>query len=146
MRRPPPEATLTLSTELEPAEPAAATSAPAATGERVPLATLLAWGPPIFGLSSALFFLQFFFLKFATDVLLIAPVVVGALFAAGRLWDAGSDPIVGTFSDRTRTPLGRRRPWMFAAIPMLVVFTWMIWETVRHSPPVGGQERMMNFW
>ncbi len=127
MRRPPPEATLTLSTELEPAEPAAATSAPAATGERVPLATLLSWGPPIFGLSSALFFLQFFFLKFATDVLLIAPVVVGALFAAGRLWDAVSDPIVGTFSDRTRTPLGRRRPWMFAAIPMLVVFTWMIW-------------------
>lgn len=98
----------------------------------MPRATLLAWGPPIFGASSALFFLQFFFLKFATDVLLIAPVVVGALFAAGRLWDAVSDPLVGTLSDRTRTRLGRRRPWMLAAIPLLVAFTWMIW-----TPPAG---------
>ena len=101
-------------------------------GGRVPRATLLAWGPPIFGASSALFFLQFFFLKFATDVLLIAPVVVGVLFATGRLWDAVSDPVVGTLSDRTRSRIGRRRPWMIAAIPLLVAFTWMIW-----TPPAA---------
>jgi GPH family glycoside/pentoside/hexuronide:cation symporter len=118
---------LTLPTQVDATRASDATPSPLATGDRVPLATLLSWGPPIFGLSSALFFLQFFFLKFATDVLLIAPAVVGSLFAAGRLWDAVSDPVVGTWSDRTRTRLGRRRPWMFAAIPMLVVFTWMIW-------------------
>ena len=75
--------------------------------DRVPLGTLLSWGPPIYGASSALFFVQFFFLKFATDVLLIAPVVVGVIFAAGRLWDAVSDPLVGTLSDRTRSSLLR---------------------------------------
>jgi GPH family glycoside/pentoside/hexuronide:cation symporter len=110
-------------------------------GERVPRATLLAWGPPIFGASSALFFLQFFFLKFATDVLMIAPVVVGALFAAGRLWDAVSDPLVGTLSDRTRTRIGRRRPWMFAAIPLLVAFTWMIW-----TPPADLTGTLLVVW
>jgi GPH family glycoside/pentoside/hexuronide:cation symporter len=95
--------------------------------DRVPLGTLLSWGPPICGASSALFFIQFFFLKFATDVLLIAPVVVGVIFASGRLWDAFSDPLVGTLSDRTHSRLGRRRPWMLAAVPLLVIFVWMIW-------------------
>ena len=82
---------------------------PNGTG-RVPLGTVLSYGPPIVGISALLFFVQFFFLKFATDVFLMAPATVGLLFALGRVWDAVSDPIVGTWSDRTRTRLGRRRP------------------------------------
>jgi len=112
----------------EPPPPGAAAATPHADGERATLGTLLSWGPPIFALSSTLFFLQFFFLKFATDVLLLAPAAVGVIFATGRLWDAISDPIVGTWSDRTKTRLGRRRPWMLAAIPLIVVAmlaTWM---------------------
>jgi GPH family glycoside/pentoside/hexuronide:cation symporter len=114
---------------------------PGAASGRVPLGALLSWGPPIVGLSSALFFLQFFFLKFATDVLLLAPALVGGLFAAGRLWDAVSDPIVGTRSDRTRTRLGRRRPWMLTAIPLLVVFIWMIWV-----PPASLSGTALVLW
>ena len=106
------------------APPVSAASDPS---DRVPLGTLLSWGPPVIGLSAALFFLQFFFLKFATDVLLLEPAIVGILFAGGRLWDAFSDPLVGTLSDRTRTRLGRRRPWMFASVPLLVLFVWMAW-------------------
>jgi len=119
---------VTLPTEIDSALPTSdAARAAGAPAERLALGTLLSWGPPIIGLSSALFFLQFFFLNYATDVLLIAPAVVGGLFAAGRLWDAVSDPIVGTLSDRTRTRLGRRRPWMLAAVPLLVAFVWMTW-------------------
>jgi GPH family glycoside/pentoside/hexuronide:cation symporter len=101
--------------------------APASPRERVPLATVLAWGPPILAASAALFFIQFFFLKFATDVLLMAPASVGIIFALGRTWDAVSDPIVGTWSDRTRTRLGRRRPWMLAGVPLLVAAVLMTW-------------------
>ncbi len=57
----------------------------------------------------------------------MAPALVGGLFAAGRLWDAVSDPIVGTLSDRTRSRIGRRRPWMLAAVPLLALFVWMTW-------------------
>jgi GPH family glycoside/pentoside/hexuronide:cation symporter len=102
---------------------------------RVATRTLLTWAPPIFAASSALFLVQFFFLKFATDVLLLPPLAVGALFAAGRVWDAISDPIVGTWSDRTRTSLGRRRPWMFAGIPVFAVSLWMIWSPPDLPPP-----------
>jgi GPH family glycoside/pentoside/hexuronide:cation symporter len=89
----------------------------------------------VFGLSLPLFFIQVYFLNFATDVLLMAPGVVGLMFAAGRIWDAVTDPAVGYLSDRTRTRLGRRRPWMLAAIPLLLASFAMLW-----SPPraLGG--------
>ncbi len=108
------------------ADAAAGTSAP--QGERIPWSIVLSWGAPVIGLSGLLFFIQFFFLKFATDVLLIAPIAASAIFAIGRAWDAVSDPIVGTWSDRTKTRLGRRRPWMLLALPALGVTVLMVWR------------------
>jgi GPH family glycoside/pentoside/hexuronide:cation symporter len=70
-----------------------------------------------------------YLMKFATDVLLIAPAAMGTIFFAARLWDAFSDPIAGYLSDRTRTRLGRRRPWLLAsALPIGLAFVW-VWST-----------------
>ena len=102
-------------------EPHVAIEPVAAPHDRVAIGTLLSYAPPVVALSSPLFMVQFYFLNFATDVLLLAPLGVGLLFAAGRAWDAISDPIVGTWSDRTSTRLGRRRPWMLASIPLLML-------------------------
>ena len=117
----------------------AADSSPAAeahppSGPQVSLRRLLSYSPPVMALSAPLFLVQFYFLNFATDVLLLAPLGVGILFALGRLWDAISDPIVGTLSDRTRTKLGRRRPWMFAGIPLLMVALVMIFNPPDFEP------------
>ena len=108
---------------------------------RVPTRTLIAYGPPVFALSGTLFFVQFYFLKYATDVLLMAPLVVGVVFALGRAWDAISDPIVGSWSDRTRTRLGRRRPWMLFSIPVLVASFVMIWV-----PPAELSDGALVAW
>ncbi|MCZ6501266.1 MAG: MFS transporter, partial [Gammaproteobacteria bacterium] len=92
-----------------------------------------------FGIMGLLF--GTYMMKFATDVLLIAPAVMGSLIAASRLWDAFSDPLVGYLSDRTRSRYGRRRSWMFfSAIPMGIGLI-MIW-----SPPtfLGGMGTI--FW
>ena len=89
---------------------------------------LLAYGLPVAGFSFYLMFVQIYFLKFATDVLLLAPAAIGALFGFGRIWDAVSDPLAGTWSDRTRTRLGRRRPWMILGLPMLGFSFAMIWR------------------
>jgi GPH family glycoside/pentoside/hexuronide:cation symporter len=65
----------------------------------------------------------FYLLKFATDVLLVAPGLMGLFFGVGRVWGAISDPVVGYWSDRTRTRLGRRRPWLLAsALPLAGTF------------------------
>ncbi len=108
---------------------------------RVPLVVVLAYGPPVFALSGSLFFVQFYFLKFATDVLLLAPAVVGVIFALGRAWDAVSDPIVGAWSDRTRSRWGRRRPWMLVAIPLLVLSFSMLW-----MPPESLRGGVLIVW
>jgi GPH family glycoside/pentoside/hexuronide:cation symporter len=102
---------------------------------RVSARDLLAYAVPATGVAFHLFFIQFYFLKFATDVLLAAPAVIGVLMGLSRVWDAVSDPLVGYWSDGTRSRLGRRRPWMLAGIPLLAVFTLMVW-----SPPerLGG--------
>lgn len=59
-----------------------------------------------------------YLMKYSTDVLLIAPATMGAIFGLSRIWDAVTDPLVGYLSDRTQFRLGRRRTWMLlGAVP-----------------------------
>ena len=109
----------------------AATEASEPEPERAEWRVIGAYAAPVFGLASPLFFVQFFFLKYATDVLLMAPAVVALIFGLSRLWDAITDPIVGVWSDGTRTRLGRRRPWMLAGIPVVLLGFVMIWVPPR---------------
>jgi glycoside/pentoside/hexuronide:cation symporter, GPH family len=68
-----------------------------------------------------------FLLLFYNQVLGLDPGLVGAILLVALLLDAVVDPVVGTFSDRTRTSWGRRHPWMYAAIfPMAICWT-MLW-------------------
>lgn len=95
--------------------------------DRVPLRLLLAYGGPTLGVAVLLFLVQFYFLKFATDVLLLPPAAVGVVFGLAKLWDAASNPVVGSWSDRTRSVHGRRRPFLVAALPLLFVGFVLLW-------------------
>ena len=97
----------------------------------IPRTTLFLYAAPTVGLGYLLFFLQFYFLKFATDVLLLAPAAVGLIMTVTKLWDAVSDPLVGSWSDRTRSTMGRRRPWMLAALPILLISFVALWYPPR---------------
>jgi GPH family glycoside/pentoside/hexuronide:cation symporter len=82
-----------------------------------------------------------YLMKFSTDVLLIAPAVMGGLIAGSRLWDAFSDPLVGYLSDNTHSRFGRRRVWLLgSAIPMGIGMV-MIW-----SPPMALDGFTMVIW
>jgi GPH family glycoside/pentoside/hexuronide:cation symporter len=108
---------------------------------RVRAGALVAYAVPAAGAAFHLFFIQFYFLKFATDVLLAAPGVIGLIFGLSRVWDAVSDPLVGYWSDGTRSRLGRRRPWMLLGIPLLAAFSLMVW-----SPPAGLTPIGLTLW
>jgi GPH family glycoside/pentoside/hexuronide:cation symporter len=100
---------------------------------RLSVATLSAYGVPAFAVAYLLFFVQFYFLKFATDVLLLAPALVSVLFGAAKLWDGVSGPLIGSWSDRSRSRLGRRRPFLLGALPLLAfgfVMLWMVPESL----------------
>ena len=94
----------------------------------LPRRTLWLYALPTFGTTAMHWLIMVFLLKYATDTLGIAPAMVGVLFAAGRFWDAISDPLAGWFSDRTRSRLGRRRPWMLAAALPLGLSFWALWS------------------
>ena len=46
--------------------------------------------------------------------------VVGAVWAMVRLIDIGFDPVLGMVMDRTRTRIGRYRPWMLVGTPLMM--------------------------
>jgi glycoside/pentoside/hexuronide:cation symporter, GPH family len=66
---------------------------------------------------------------------------VGAVLLAARLLDALSDPLVGELGDRTRSRLGRRRPWLLLACPLLLVSTWLLFR-----PPLPVSAGYLLFW
>ncbi len=73
--------------------------------------------------------LQFFLLFFYTDVLAMDPGLAGTALLVGKLtWDAINDPVFGYLSDRTRTRIGRRRPYMLIGAVPLGVATWILYS------------------
>ena len=59
---------------------------------------------------------------------------VGTALAAGLIVNALFDPLVGSWSDRTRSRLGRRHPFMFAAIVPAALLFWAVF-----NPPNWGE-------
>lgn len=108
---------------------------------RVGWGTLFAYGPSVAGLMAPTFLIQLYFLNYATDVLLLSPVAIALLFALVRAWDAISDPLVGYWSDRTRSRWGRRRPWMVVSTPLIAVTFVAVW-----NPPAGLSATKLLLW
>jgi GPH family glycoside/pentoside/hexuronide:cation symporter len=57
-----------------------------------------------------------FVLLFYTQVLGLNGSITGIVIAVSLIWDAITDPLVGTLSDRLRSRWGRRHPFMVASI------------------------------
>ena len=63
--------------------------------------------------------ISFFYLVFLTDVVRISPGLAGTVILVSKIYDSITDPFEGVLSDRTRTKLGRRRPYLLAGIPLV---------------------------
>jgi len=63
----------------------------------------------------------FWLVHYLTDVVGILPGLAGTIVLIVRLWDAITDPIMGIISDKTRSPWGRRRPYLlFGSVPLFI--------------------------
>ncbi|NLG83609.1 MAG: MFS transporter [Firmicutes bacterium] len=95
---------------------------------RLGIGAKLAYGATDFGFSMAGTIIMLFLLVFAVEVVGIRPGLAGAVIAVGKIWDAIIDPLIGHFSDRTRTRWGRRRPFfLWFAVPYGLSFA-AIWS------------------
>ena len=46
---------------------------------------------------------------------------VGIILMLARLTDVVTDPLIGELSDRWRTPVGRRKPWLLIGTPIMLL-------------------------
>lgn len=108
---------------------------------RTPAAVLVAYGLP--GLPAAALGvpLYVFLPTFYADELGLPLAAVGTALLLARLWDVVTDPVVGALSDRTRGRFGRRRPWLVAALPLLVLSAWMLFR-----PADGAGIGYLTLW
>ncbi len=79
------------------------------------LGTKLAFGVGSAAESLALYTVTSFALIFYNQVLGVPAHLAGLAISASLVFDGITDPIIGSLSDRTRSRLGRRHPYMFAA-------------------------------
>ena len=108
---------------------------------KVTSGTTIAYGMPGLGAGYMYLLMSLYVMKFSTDVLLIAPAVMGVIFSISRIWDAVSDPIAGYLSDRTTFKFGRRRTWMLISfIPISFGFLAVF------SPPESMQGQSLDLW
>jgi GPH family glycoside/pentoside/hexuronide:cation symporter len=77
-------------------------------------------------------FCGLYLMNFYTDVVHLDPRLIGYAFSIRFFADALTDPAVGYLSDRTRTRIGRRRPYFLAgAVPAAVWLGFLL------NPPDG---------
>lgn len=125
-----------------PVPPSEETQPPhAGAEERVAASRILVYSSPVLGVFMAGMLVNFYLLKFSTDVLLIGPALMGTILLAARVWDAVSDPLVGWLSDRTQLPMGRRRPWFLGAALPFAGGVVMLW-----SPPEALEGDALGLW
>lgn len=93
---------------------------------------VIAYAGPMIALSIVNMLLIAYVPNFYADEIGIGLGVVGAIFMAARGFDAVIDPVIGNWSDRTRSRWGRRKPWIAIAAPAFMLMTWLFFQ-----PPKG---------
>ena len=115
--------------------------APAAA-ERLPLRTKLAFGVGSAAEIIALFSVSSYALLFYNQVLGVNAAWVGLAISASFVLDAVVEPVVGSWSDRTKnSKWGRRHPWMFAAPIPIAASLYAVF-----NPPAGLSSLALAIW
>ena len=83
--------------------------------------TLFSYGlsdfPVMFATMPMMLYLNFVYSsEYGIDLIDMGTMMLGA-----RVFDLITDPLVGYLSDHTKTRWGRRRPWMVASLPFLMI-------------------------
>ncbi|MBY0401958.1 MFS transporter [Myxococcota bacterium] len=113
----------------------------ARTDEAPSLGTLLGYSLSAAPTSFSFLLFMVMYLKYATESLAVSPAAIGTVFLIAKVINAVGDPLIGNWSDRTETRLGRRRPWLLVGGPLAAIFGYMAW-----APPTSLAEPALVGW
>ncbi len=80
--------------------------------DRLPLWTAFGWGMGTLGVAAMYNAVNILLLQYLVDFVGIGAAVAGGLMALSKLYDAFTDPVIGAISDRSKSKMGRRRPFV----------------------------------
>lgn len=101
----------------------------------------LVYAGPTFALAGMAVPIFVYMGKFYADVVLLPLGALAVAVALARAFDAVTDPLMGWLSDRTRTRVGRRRPWMAVGAPLCGLAFLALF-----APPAGFEEIGAASW
>ena len=107
------------------------TQAPSA-GQKLPTKTLFFYGLADVPVMFALMPMSIYLYRFYTGDIGLAISTVANIVLMARLFDVVTDPLIGYLSDHTRSRFGRRKPWILASVPLLMIGIYKIF-----MPPDG---------
>jgi GPH family glycoside/pentoside/hexuronide:cation symporter len=81
--------------------------------------------------------LSTFLLSYYTDTALIGAAAIGTMYFVTRLFDGVTDLFMGGIVDKTNTRIGKARPWLIAAAPLICIGMILILNV-----PAGWDEAM----
>jgi GPH family glycoside/pentoside/hexuronide:cation symporter len=114
---------------------------PAAAGALLPMPTKLWYtlGQLGEGIKNESF--SYFLLFYYTNVLDLSGTLAGLAYLISMVVDAVADPMMGVLTDRTRSRLGRRHPWIFASALPLALSLYLVF-----APPAGLSQGWLFAW
>jgi GPH family glycoside/pentoside/hexuronide:cation symporter/probable glucitol transport protein GutA len=89
--------------------------------DKVGLLSITAYGSGEFGNQLSWVMVGTYLSVFYTEVVGFSAATVSLLFLVARLWDAVNDPVMGMICDSTNTKMGKFRPFILFAAPLLAV-------------------------
>lgn len=111
------------------------------TDQAPTLGTLLGYSLSAAPTSFSFLLFMVMYLKYATESLAVSPAAIGTVFLIAKGINAVGDPLIGNWSDRTDSRMGRRRPWLLVGGPLAAIFGYMAW-----APPTSIAEPMLVVW
>ncbi|MCD8053258.1 MAG: glycoside-pentoside-hexuronide (GPH):cation symporter [Lachnospiraceae bacterium] len=88
--------------------------------KKIPIPQKVAYGCGMSGGNIMSVLMSNFITAYYTDTALIAPMAIATMMVVARVFDGVSDFTMGSIVDRTNTKIGKARPWVFAAAPLML--------------------------
>ena len=90
--------------------------------QKLDMTSTIAYAIGSSGANASFYMINNYLMLFYTDIVGLAASAISLIMLVARIWDAANDPMMGMIEDKTKTKLGKFRPWLIVGPPFLAIF------------------------